>query len=115
MPLPKMPSPKQRQLRTLPKSFPVGTVYVVEGRSGQSGRLRVSSRYLIIPGGGRIDFVGRPAPRQSDRVQDRGKDRAHRRGLRRGVAANQPRPAGTRIKARAAAAKKFLVVPGTGA
>jgi hypothetical protein len=107
MPSPKMPLPKQRQLRTLPKSFPVGTVYVVEGRGGQSGRLRVSSRYLIIPGGGRIDLVGHPVPRHSDP--------AHGGGPLRSVAANRRRRAGTRIKARAAAAKKFLVVPGTGA
>jgi hypothetical protein len=110
MPLPKMPSPKQRRRSTLPKYFPVGTVYVVEGRSGQSGRLRVSSRYLVMPGGGRIDLLGRPLSGHADRAQDR----ANARGARRGSAA-KPRPAGTRIKRPRAAAKKFMLVPGTAA
>jgi hypothetical protein len=110
MPSLKMPSPKQRQLRTLPKHFPVGTVYVVEGRSGQSGRLRVSLRYLVMPGGGRIDLLGRPLPGHVDRAQDRAKARRARRG-----SAAKPQPAGTRIKQPRAAAKKFVLVPGTAA
>ena len=48
----------------LPKRFPVGTIYVVEGRGGEHGNLRVSSRYLVLPGGRRIDVpadLGRAA------------------------------------------------------
>ncbi len=44
-----------RQMSRLPRSFPVGAVYVVEGRGGQYGHLRVSSRYVIMPGGQRVD------------------------------------------------------------
>jgi hypothetical protein len=44
-----------RQWGRLPRSFPVGAVYVVEGRGGQYGHLRVSSRYVIMPGGQRVD------------------------------------------------------------
>jgi hypothetical protein len=47
--------PTDRQLSRLPRSFPVGAVYVVEGRGGQYGHLRVSSRYVIMPGGQRVD------------------------------------------------------------
>jgi len=41
----------------LPKSFPVGAVYVVEGKGGPQGRLNVSARYVIMPGGKRIDVA----------------------------------------------------------
>jgi hypothetical protein len=44
--------PRQNRL---PKSFPVGAVYVVEGKGGERGRLNVSARYVIMPGGKRID------------------------------------------------------------
>jgi hypothetical protein len=46
-----------RQTRRLPRSFPVGAVYVVEGRGGQYGHLRISARYLIMPGGQRVDVL----------------------------------------------------------
>jgi hypothetical protein len=39
----------------LPKRFPVGATYVVEGRAGARGQLLVSSRYVVLPGGRRID------------------------------------------------------------
>ncbi len=51
----------------LPKRFPVGTTYVVEGRGGDAGQLRVVSRYVVLPGGQRIyvadDFGGPASPR----------------------------------------------------
>jgi hypothetical protein len=56
--------PRDRQLGRLPKSFPVGTVYVVEGRGGEHGHLCVSSRYLVLPSGRQIDVpadLGRAA------------------------------------------------------
>lgn len=47
---------KQRRVGGLPKSLPVGSVYVVEGWGGELGRLRVSSRYLLTPKGRRIEL-----------------------------------------------------------
>ena len=41
----------------LPKRFPVGTTYVVEGRGGRDGHLHVLSRYVVLPGGRRIDVT----------------------------------------------------------
>lgn len=49
----------------LPKAFPVGAVYVVEGKGGEHGRLHVSARYVVMPGGKRIDVAAsrrEPAP-----------------------------------------------------
>ena len=48
--------PIDRQSSPLPKRFPVGARYVVEGRGGEDGRLRVVSRYVVLPGGQRINF-----------------------------------------------------------
>jgi len=39
----------------LPKRFPVGARYVVEGSGGEDGHLRVFSRYIVLPGGQRIN------------------------------------------------------------
>ncbi len=55
--------------RRLPKRFPVGAKYVVEGRvveghGGEDGDLRVLSRYVVLPGGRRINVLAefdRPA------------------------------------------------------
>lgn len=68
----------------LPKRFPVGTTYVVEGRlveghRGKEGskesKLRVYSRYVVLPDGERInlggDFSGPATPRS------RGPARSH--------------------------------------
>jgi hypothetical protein len=46
--------PADRQSCQLPKSFPIGARYVVEGRGGEDGHLRVFSRYVVLPGGRRI-------------------------------------------------------------
>ena len=40
----------------LPKRFPVGARYVVEGCGGEDGHLRVFSRYVVLPGGQRINM-----------------------------------------------------------
>jgi hypothetical protein len=50
-----MRPPIDRQLTPLPKRFPVGARYVVEGRGGEDGHLRVFSRYIVLPGGQRIN------------------------------------------------------------
>jgi hypothetical protein len=42
------------QSSSLPTRFPVGARYVVEGRGGEDGQLRVFSRYVVLPGGRRI-------------------------------------------------------------
>jgi hypothetical protein len=47
--------PIDRQSSPLPKRFPVGARYVVEGRGGEDGDLRVFSRYVVLPGGQRIN------------------------------------------------------------
>jgi hypothetical protein len=59
----------------LPKRFPVGTTYVVEGRGGEHGDLRVFSRYVVLPGGQRInlgdDLAGKLTGRASPRTRRR--------------------------------------------
>jgi hypothetical protein len=83
----------------LPRSFPVGAVYVVEGRCGQYGHLRISARYLIMPGGQRVDVLSKFG--HPDRV----------RGRRRQPQTRQPHnhaPGRT-----AASAKKIALVGGT--
>jgi hypothetical protein len=47
----------------LPKRFPVGTIFVVEGRAiaanGKNNEdLRVLSRFVVLPGGRRVDLGG---------------------------------------------------------
>ena len=39
----------------LPRRFPVGAKYVVEGYGGDVGNLRVIARYVVLPGGRRIN------------------------------------------------------------
>lgn len=50
----------QTRSHRLPRSFPVGTVYVVEGTGGDYGRLSVSARYVIMPTGKRIEVPAKP-------------------------------------------------------
>jgi hypothetical protein len=42
----------------LPKRFPVGSTFVVEGCGVEDGHLRVFSRYVVLPGGRRINVGG---------------------------------------------------------
>jgi hypothetical protein len=44
-----------RRSSKLPRRLPVGSTYVIEGYGGENGALRVTSRYLVLPGGRRID------------------------------------------------------------
>jgi hypothetical protein len=39
----------------LPRRFPVGATYVIEGYGGEEGKLRVIARYVVLPGGRRIN------------------------------------------------------------
>jgi hypothetical protein len=100
-----MDLPQHRRRQQLPKSFPVGTVYVVEGRGGHCGHLRVSARRLIMPDGWWIDLPVNPeqatfAPR-----------RPHRQSSRRIGVATAPRPLSPRQDRHA---KKSALVAGTG-
>lgn len=50
----------------LPRRFPVGATYVIEGYGGEEGKLRVIARYVVLPGGRRINVpadLSTPAPR----------------------------------------------------
>jgi hypothetical protein len=77
-----------RKPARLPKRFPVGTTYVVEGCGGEDGQLRVFSRYVVLPGGERInlgaDFTGPAAPR-ARRLRNRGESQSQGSGKRRAV------------------------------
>ena len=39
----------------LPRRFPIGAKYVVEGYGGEKGNLRVIARYVVLPDGRRIN------------------------------------------------------------
>jgi hypothetical protein len=51
----------------LPDRLPVGATYVVEGFGGDEGNFRVVARYIVLPGGRRInvpaDLSGPAGPR----------------------------------------------------
>jgi len=50
----------------LPRRFPVDAKYVVEGYGGEKGNLRVIARYVVLPGGRRINIAAaHPSSRQS--------------------------------------------------
>jgi hypothetical protein len=54
----------------LPRRFPVGTRYVLEGVPAEAGQLRVISRLLVLPNGRQIDLTeapAEPAPRRRAR------------------------------------------------
>jgi hypothetical protein len=58
-----MPLSIRHKLSRLPKHFPVGTTFVVEGRAvpgdGKNNKqFRVFSRFVVLPGGRRIDLGG---------------------------------------------------------
>jgi len=58
----------------LPSRFPVGTRYVVEGEPAKGGKLRIVSRYLVMPSGVRYDLMNSesarpPAPSRKTRLR----------------------------------------------
>ena len=55
----------------LPKRVPVGTRYVVEGRPGGDGDLRISLRYLEFPDGTRVRLPADPGERVRSRRRER--------------------------------------------
>jgi hypothetical protein len=53
----------------LPSRFPVGTRFVIEGKPDKAGKLKISSRYVILPNGTQYDLMAsekrsRPASRR---------------------------------------------------
>jgi hypothetical protein len=46
----------------LPARFPVGTRYIVEGEPAKGGKMRIVSRYLVMPSGVRYDLMNTPEP-----------------------------------------------------
>jgi hypothetical protein len=57
----------------LPSRFPVGTRYVVEGRGGGQGRLRIHLRYLEFPDGRHVELPVDVARRTRSRRQPLGR------------------------------------------
>jgi len=56
--------PTDRLSGRLPWRFPIRAKYVVEGYGGDTGNLRVIARYVVLPGGQRINVpadLSRPA------------------------------------------------------
>jgi hypothetical protein len=51
-----MGAPSNYRPSQLPRRFPVGATYVVEGVGGAEGHLRVIARYVVLPGGRRINI-----------------------------------------------------------
>ena len=49
---------KSRLEARLPREFPVGAKYIVEGYGGADGQLRVTTRYVLLPGGQRFNVSG---------------------------------------------------------
>ncbi|HZL29731.1 MAG TPA: hypothetical protein VFC54_01555 [Pseudolabrys sp.] len=45
----------------LPARFPVGTKFVIEGRPGGEGKLRVFSRFIEFPDGTKLQLPKRPS------------------------------------------------------
>jgi hypothetical protein len=78
-----MPLSERHKLSRLPKRFPVGTTFVVEGRAIADGKndenLRVFSRFVVLPGGRRIDLGGDAAAvTRSRRTRSRSRQAAPR-------------------------------------
>jgi hypothetical protein len=67
-----MNRPLKNRSVQLPRRFPVGATYVVEGFGGAEGDLRVIARYVVLPGGRRInvpaDLRNNPVDISSDRL-----------------------------------------------
>ncbi len=65
----------------LPSRFPVGTRYIVEGEPGKGGKLRIVSRYVVMPSGVRYDLM-KPTASVSKPADLAGKSRNRKPGVR---------------------------------
>jgi hypothetical protein len=98
----------RRKLSRLPKSFPIGTTYVVEGHvvEGQGdeagGQLQVFARYVVLPSGQRINLGTNLGTNLGAAVPRGGGSRSRNRGT-----------AGGQAKRRLAGAKKMMADGGT--
>ena len=98
----------RRNLRGLPKSFPVGTTYVVEGHmveghgDNAGSQLQVFSRYVVLPSGQRINLGSNLGAISSPAVPHGSASRARNQGTGRG-----------QTKRRLASAKKMMAGGGT--
>jgi len=99
----------RRNLRRLPKSFPVGTTYVVEGHvveghgDNAGSQLQVFSRYVVLPSGQRINLGSNLGANFSSPAVPRG---GASRARNQGTGRSQP-------KRRPAGAKKMMAGGGT--
>ena len=80
----------------LPRRFPVGATYVVEGYGGEEGQLRVIARYVVLPGGRRINVPADVSTLAAPRVL------AFRRraGAKQSSPKNRPASSGKKFAAR---------------
>ena len=90
----------ETQIRNLPKRLPAGTVYVVEGRGGQHGNLRVSSRYVLMPNGQKVEISAELSRTQAVRAALRRPFGSKNRSV-------------SRSKTISVTAKKFVLISGT--
>jgi len=69
----------------LPRRFPVGAKYVVEGYGGEEGNLRLIARYVVLPDGRRINVpadLSQPvSPRALAFRRSSNPKRSHAKGL----------------------------------
>jgi hypothetical protein len=66
------------QTARIPKRVPVGTKYVIEGKSRGEGEVHIFSRYLLFPDGRCVDLPS-DAPPPAQTARRRMSPRAHRR------------------------------------
>jgi hypothetical protein len=66
------------QASHLPSRFPVGTRYVIEGRGGDKGQLRVHSRFIAFPDGRTVTLPADLAERAAFRPVSRRRRRKAR-------------------------------------
>jgi len=62
----------------LPRRFPVGTRYVLEGVPAKEGQLKVISRLLVLPNGQQFDLTDDPLEVQPRRRARRSNPRRRR-------------------------------------
>jgi hypothetical protein len=62
----------------LPSRFPVGTKFVIEGKSGGEGQVQVFSRYLEFPDGTFFPLPTHPLQRKSGATRRSAKPRTRR-------------------------------------
>jgi hypothetical protein len=63
----------------LPSRFPVGTRYVVEGEPVKGGKLRILSRYVVLPSGVRYDLMNMAEPARKPDLERKTRTRAAQR------------------------------------